>query len=138
MNSRKTITLTCLSVCVNFFIFFFAKLDFKDNIINENAHHVYFPTCQHFFQVGYQFISNLLERIINFQSKSNIFSQLIAGRIWFYCFAYIFSTVLPSWNYGYMLPLLHSLRLCHSSNQVTKEFNKRLFELRGLFMDLRL
>ena len=57
------VILICSNVFVNVFTFFWAIVDFKYHIIDENAHQVHFVTCQTFFQVGNQCRSNLLQQI---------------------------------------------------------------------------
>ena len=76
----------------------------------------------------------LLPKITHFQSKKIFFFQLIVGRFWFCCFAYMcllrcsfFFTVLLSWNYESTISRLHGFWFGLSSNHMTKQ-KKSWFE----------
>ena len=66
-----------------------------------------FVVLQEILYQPFFLLIRLLQKIMHFQSKTNFFFQLIAGRFWFCYFVNMFFlghflTFLPSWNYEYL------------------------------------
>ena len=79
--------------------------------------------CCFTINISWTFICSdqIIAKIKHFQSKTNFFFQLMAGRFWFCCFygVFFFFLFMPSWNYESIISRLHGLRFDLSLHHVT-------------------